>query len=104
MRLWYRMLENGTEVGKQVDEPMKWFQIPPLPEQVPYAQKTQRDEKNAITNLMWNHELQLASAPSEEWNAHHWIFTMKNQGKNNSLETEDIQSQSLEEMNQQKDP
>ena len=40
MRLQYRM-ENRTDVGKRVDQPMKGFQISLHPEQVLYTQETQ---------------------------------------------------------------
>lgn len=40
MRLWYRM-ENRTDAGKRVDQPMKGFQISLYPEQVLYTQETE---------------------------------------------------------------
>lgn len=89
MRLRYRM-ENRTDAGKRVDQPMKGFQIPP-----PWASTLHPGDTG---------DPQLASLPSEEWAAHHWVFTMKKQDKNNCLEAGAVQSHSSGETSQQKDP
>lgn len=52
---------------------------------------------------MWNHELQPASASSKEWNARHWMVTIRIKAKPPNPLRPDTQSQSLQKMNQQKD-